>query len=143
VAEVGAGERPKRVDRNIAAPPALRSASLLIIALLAIVYTLYFGKELLLPITLALLFKLLLQAPMRFLTRRLRLPDPVAALVMILTVFGCIALVALTVSVPASGWVGESARKPGRPGGEARGPAPPARGPAERAARPGGRDQAR
>ena len=41
--------------------------------------TLYIGKELLLPITLALLFKLLLQAPMRLLTTRLRLPSPLAA----------------------------------------------------------------
>ena len=108
VAQVEAADLPKLADHAVPSRPALRSASLLIIASLAVVYTLYFGKELLLPMTLALLFKLLLQAPMRFLTRRLRLPDPVAALAMILAVFGCVALVALTVSVPASGWVGKA-----------------------------------
>jgi predicted PurR-regulated permease PerM len=108
VAQVEAADLAKLADHAVPSRPALRSASLPIMASLAVVYTLYFGKELLLPMTLALLFKLLLQAPMRFLTRRLRLPDPVAALAMILAVFGCLALVALTVSVPASGWIGKA-----------------------------------
>src|SRR6188508_2853158 len=61
-----------------------RSVGVLILATLAIIYTLYVGQELLLPITLALLLKLLLRQPMRFLTRRLRLPDPIAALLVML-----------------------------------------------------------
>src|SRR5215211_1451341 len=55
--------------------------------------------------TLALLLKLLLRKPMRFLTRRLRLPDSLAALLVLLALFGLVALVSLTVSVPASGWI--------------------------------------
>src|SRR4051794_2609327 len=102
---VGAGERFRPGDAVLPTPPGLPSSSVQILALLAIVYTLYLAKEILLPITLALLFKLLLQRPMRLLTRRLRLPQPIAALLIILAVFGCIGLVALTISVPASGWI--------------------------------------
>jgi len=50
------------------------SAGILILAGLGIVYTLYFGKEILLPIALALVLKLLLQPAMRLLHDRLRLP---------------------------------------------------------------------
>ncbi len=102
------GSMPEPVVRASPEPQTVRSASLLILALLAIVFTLYIGKELLLPITLALLFKLLLQAPMRILTTRLRLPSPVAATLIILALFGCIALVALAVSVPASDWIAKA-----------------------------------
>ena len=89
-------------------PQAVRSASLLILASLACLYTLYFAKELLLPVTLALLFMLLLQAPMRLLTTRLRLPSPLAAVLVILALFGCLALMALAVSVPASDWIAKA-----------------------------------
>ena len=93
------------VARGKAAPHNLGSAGILILAVLAIVYTLYFGKEILLPITLALVLKLLLQPAMRFLHERLRLPGPLAALVLIIAVFGAIAAVGFTISVPASGWI--------------------------------------
>ena len=89
-------------------PQSVRSASLLTLALLACVYTLYFAKELLLPVTLALLFMLLLQAPMRLLTARLRLPSPLAAALVILALFGCVGLMALAVSIPASDWIAKA-----------------------------------
>lgn len=89
-------------------PQSVRSASLLTLALLASLYTLYFAKELLLPVTLALLFMLLLQAPMRLLTTRLRLPGPLAAALVILALFGCVGLMALAVSIPASDWIAKA-----------------------------------
>ena len=93
---------------DAADPQTIRSASLLTLALLAIVYTLYVGIELLMPITLALLLNLLLQGPMRLLTTRLRLPAPLAALVVMLILFGCVGLVVLAVSVPASAWIAKA-----------------------------------
>ena len=51
---------------------------------------------------------LLLQAPMRLLTTRLRLPSPIAAVLVILALFGCVALMALAVSVPASDWIAKA-----------------------------------
>ena len=93
------------VARGKAAPHDLGSAGILILAVLAIVYTLYFGKEILLPIALALVLKLLLQPAMRLLQERLRLPGALAALLLIIAVFGAIAAVGFTISVPASGWI--------------------------------------
>jgi hypothetical protein len=88
-----------------AAPHGIGSVGILILAVLAIVYTLYFGKEILLPIALALVLKLLLQPVMRLLHERLRLPGALAALLLIIAVFGAIAAVGFTISVPASGWI--------------------------------------
>src|SRR5438045_874914 len=93
------------VARGKAAPYGIGSTGILIVAVLAIVYTLYFGKEILLPIALALVLKLLLQPMMRLLNERLRLPGALAALLLIIAVFGAIAAVGFTISVPASGWI--------------------------------------
>ena len=93
------------VARGNAPPHDIGSAGILILAVLAIVYTLYFGKEILLPIALALVLKLLLQPAMRLLHERLRLPGALAALLLIIAVFGAIAAVGFTISVPASGWI--------------------------------------
>jgi hypothetical protein len=49
------------VARGKATPSGVGAVGILILAVLAIVYTLYFGKEILLPIALALVLKLLLQ----------------------------------------------------------------------------------
>ena len=107
LAEVAATETPPVVGTR-PSPQSVRSASLLTLALLACIYTLYFAKELLLPVTLALLFMLLLQAPMRLLTTRLRLPSPLAAALVILALFGCVGLMALAVSIPASDWIAKA-----------------------------------
>ena len=88
-----------------ATPHDIASAGILILAVLAIVYTLYFGKEILLPIALALVLKLLLQPAMRLLHERLRLPGALAALLLIIAAFSAIAAVGFTISVPASGWI--------------------------------------
>ena len=93
------------VARGKAAPHDLGSAGILILAALATVYTLYFGKEILLPIALALVLKLLLQPAMRLLHERLRLPGALAALLLIIAVFSAVAAVGFTISVPASGWI--------------------------------------
>jgi predicted PurR-regulated permease PerM len=93
------------VARGKAAPHDIASAGILVLTVLAIVYTLYFGKEILLPIALALVLKLLLQPAMRFLHARLQLPEALAALLLIIAVFGAIAAIAFTISVPASGWI--------------------------------------
>ncbi len=88
-----------------ATPHDIVSAGILVLAVLATVYTLYFGKEILLPIALALVLKLLLQPAMRLLHERLRLPGALAALLLIIAVFSAVAAVGFTISVPASGWI--------------------------------------
>ena len=115
------------VAQGEAVPHGIRSVGILVLAVLALIYTLYFGKEILLPIALAVVLKLLLQPVMRLLQQRLRFPGALASLLLIITVFGAIAAVGFTLSVPAFGVDSESAGKPAAAQGEVVGFAPAAR----------------
>src|SRR5690242_20422827 len=105
----GEGEIEVKPVRDVqeakAEPHRLRSGGILVLAVLAVIYTLYLGKEFLLPLALALVLKLLLQPAMRFLRERVRFPGALAALLLIVAVFGAIAGIGFTISVPASGWI--------------------------------------
>jgi len=83
----------------------LRTACLLLLSVLAVFYTLYFASAIVLPMILALVVNLLLSTPMRFLHSRLHLPKPLAALCLILCVFGIVGAVGTAISVPATGWL--------------------------------------
>lgn len=92
-ADGGTEERRERearyaVAKGVAVPRGVRSAGILVLSLLAVVYTLYVGQELILPIILALVLKLLLAPAMRILHKQLRLPKALAAALLILVVFG-------------------------------------------------------
>ncbi|ACL62727.1 AI-2E family transporter [Methylobacterium nodulans] len=105
-----ADERDEREAREAVAageavPHGVRSVGILVLSLLAVVYTLYLGRELILPTVLALVLKLLLGPVMRILHERLRLPNSLAAALLILVVFGAIAGVGFTISIPASVWI--------------------------------------
>ena len=98
--------KPAREEQDGAAERhGVLSKSILVIAALAVIYTLYLGKEILLPLALAIVLKLLLQPAMRLLQQHMRFPGPLAALLLIIAVLGAIAAVAFTISVPASGWI--------------------------------------
>ena len=62
-------------------------------------------RKLFFPIVLALVLKLMLQPIMNTLCDRLRLPHALSALLLIICLFGLVAAVALTISVPASAWI--------------------------------------
>ncbi|MCQ8239369.1 AI-2E family transporter [Rhizosaccharibacter radicis] len=81
------------------------SACLLVLTVLAVFYTLYFTSEIVLPFVLAMVLNLLLSAPMRLLHGRLRLPKPLAAVLLIALLFGAVGAVGAAISVPASGWI--------------------------------------
>ena len=119
IAETPAAE-PKRADR---APPSSRretlpqlatarldaqSASLVVLAVLAVFYTLYFAASIILPLLLAVLLSLLLRPGKRLLCERLRFPASLAALLLILGLFVLVSAVALAISVPASSWVAKA-----------------------------------
>ncbi|MEN3381905.1 MAG: hypothetical protein V7608_1949 [Hyphomicrobiales bacterium] len=86
-------------------PGSLLSSGVLILAVLAVVAALYLGKEVALPIALAIVLKLLLQPVLNFLCTRLRLPMALGAFILICGLFAAIGAVAFTVSGPASGWI--------------------------------------
>ena len=78
---------------------------LLILTIQAVLGGLYIGKEVILPIVLALVLKLLLQPIVGVLCGKLRIPEVVSALILILALFGSVAVVGFTISGPASAWI--------------------------------------
>ena len=70
---------------------------------LAVLTISYFASDIILPIVLAIVLKLLFQPAMRLL-ERLRVPRTLAALLLILTVFGVIVGVGAALSGPATAW---------------------------------------
>src|ERR1043165_762086 len=81
------------------------STGVLILTVLALVGALYFAKEVVLPIALAIVLKLLLQPILDFLCNRLHLPTALGALILVCGLFAAIGAVAFSVSGPASGWI--------------------------------------
>jgi predicted PurR-regulated permease PerM len=71
---------------------------------LALMYTLYFAQDILLPVFLATLLALLLRPPVRLL-RRLRLPEPLGAALVLILALGTLGAGASSVADPAVGWV--------------------------------------
>jgi predicted PurR-regulated permease PerM len=78
---------------------------LLILTILGILGALYFGKNVVLPVVLAILLKLLLQPIVDLLCQKLRVPPVASALILIFMLFNSIAVVGVSISVPASGWI--------------------------------------
>ena len=85
--------------------PDARTVALMILAVLAVFYTLYLASDIVVPFVLALVLNLLLQPARRFLSERLRLPATLASLLLILALFGVIGGIGTAISVPASGWI--------------------------------------
>ncbi|GBR53926.1 transporter [Neokomagataea thailandica NBRC 106555] len=83
----------------------VRDMCLIVLAVLAVFYSLYFTAQILLPFVFALVVNLLMLAPMRFMTQKLHLPRHLAALLLIAGMFGLVGGVATTISVPAAGWL--------------------------------------
>jgi predicted PurR-regulated permease PerM len=113
-ARMPAAERRAERKAGDAAAPIVRtepvlssplSSGVVILAVLALIAALYIGKEVVLPIALAIVLKLLLQPVLNFLCTYLRLPTAVGALILICGLFAAIGAVAFTVSGPASGWI--------------------------------------
>ena len=79
--------------------------SLVILTILAVLYTLYFAADIILPFVLALVLSLLLSPATRFLCDRLRLPRMLAAVLLIVVLFSAIGGIGYAISVPARGWI--------------------------------------
>ncbi|HEX8432202.1 MAG TPA: AI-2E family transporter [Longimicrobium sp.] len=83
--------------------PQLRSAGITILVVLALLYTLRFAREFLLPITFALLLSFLFSPLVRALAR-FHIRPPVGALIVILSIFGLLGLGAYELSGPVKSW---------------------------------------
>lgn len=71
---------------------------------LALLYTLYFAKSLLIPILVALLFSLLL-SPLVALFRRFYIPRTVSAILLLTMIGGPVAILAIELAEPAQKWL--------------------------------------
>ncbi len=83
----------------------VRDVALVILTILAVLYTLYFAAAIVLPLVLALVLSLLLSPAARFLCERLRLPRMLAAVLLIFALFSVIGGIGYAISVPARGWI--------------------------------------
>ncbi|WP_448204152.1 AI-2E family transporter [Azospirillum sp. sgz302134] len=94
---------PAKHPRN---PVAVATMGLFVIALL---FALYFGRDVLLPIMLALILSFLLRPCVRGLYR-LGLPEGLGAAVMVILVFGAALMAVYTLATPAAEWVNRMPR---------------------------------
>ena len=81
---------------------------LIILTLLAILYTLYFAAGIILPFVLALVLAMVLGPAMRLVNRRLHIPRMVAALLLIIALFSVVGALGYALSVPASAWIAKA-----------------------------------
>ena len=83
----------------------IRSGPLTGLFLLAALYTLYVARSFLLPVVLAALLTLLLEPVVRFLKRRLRIPAPLGAGIVLLALLGGLGFAVYQLAQPAYDWV--------------------------------------
>ncbi len=93
-------------DDRIPLPEDPRTTLLAGILLLMTFYTLYFAREVVMPILFAFLLNLLLQPAMRFF-EKLRIPSVISAAFVILLLFGSVTALFSSLAGPAADWVGK------------------------------------
>jgi predicted PurR-regulated permease PerM len=85
-----------------------RDVALVILTFLAVLYTLYFAADIILPFVLALVLGLLLSPAARFLHMKLKLPRMLAAVLLIGALFSALGGIGYAVSVPAHTWIAKA-----------------------------------
>ena len=94
------------VDAKLSGTPAIAVKGLFILALF---YTFYFARSFLLPIVLATLLSLILYPAVRAL-KRIAIPEPVGAAIVVLTLAGVVGTALYQLFEPASDWISKMPR---------------------------------
>jgi predicted PurR-regulated permease PerM len=104
--EGGAVEQPdlRKLGHALTDRMEVRSVAITGLFVLAVLYTLFFARAFLLPIVLAILLDFLLSPVIRAL-KRLRIPEPLGAAVVIVALLGGLGGAAYTLADPAREWV--------------------------------------
>ncbi|BCI68238.1 AI-2E family transporter [Acetobacter aceti] len=108
--EEAAAERAQQARMHEAVRRARLSVNqvcLIILTILAILYTLKFAASIVLPMVMAVVTNLMLVTPMRVISHWIKLPRPIIAFLLIGSVFGGFTAVGMAVSVPAAGWLSQ------------------------------------
>jgi predicted PurR-regulated permease PerM len=101
----GSGESDGVEIRAVESGVTHHSLSLAILAILAVVYTLYFGRAFLIPIFFAVELNFLLSPAIRWARRKLHAPAALTSAVLILTLAGGLGLGVYELAAPARGWL--------------------------------------
>lgn len=96
---------PNRVALRRRDPKVLLLAGLLI---LAVFYTLYFIRQIILPVTIAVLLNFLFSPAVRWLKKRVSLPYGVSAALIILLLIGGVSVTIYNLAQPAAAWVSQA-----------------------------------
>jgi predicted PurR-regulated permease PerM len=104
--EGGAVEQPdlRKLGQALTDRLEVRSVAITGLFVLAVLYTLFFARAFLLPIVLAVLLDFLLSPVIRAL-KRLRIPEPLGAAIVLLALLGGLGGAAYTLADPAREWV--------------------------------------
>jgi predicted PurR-regulated permease PerM len=90
--------------------------SLSILAFLAVVYTLFFGRAFFIPIFFAVELNFLLSPAIRWMRRKLHVPAPLTAAILILGLAGSLGMGLYSLATPAQGWLVSAPTTLGRAG---------------------------
>jgi predicted PurR-regulated permease PerM len=101
-APAGEGEQPSRLLGDHAD---VRHVALLLLAVLAVLYTLHIAQSFILPIVLAILLNLLLSPLVLLLRKYLRIPEPLGAGLVIVVFLGVMVFGAYRLAPAASAWI--------------------------------------
>lgn len=96
---------PSRTAARKRDPKVMLLAGLLV---LAVFYTLYFIRQIILPVTIAILLNFLFSPVVRWLKKRLRLPYGVSAAMIILLLIAGVSLTIYNLAQPAAEWVSQA-----------------------------------
>src|SRR5947208_7625992 len=104
--ETGSGETtaPRGLAHRLRRPADIKSVALTGLFILAVFYTMYFMRAMLLPLVLALLLSYLL-APVVRLLGRLRVNAPLGAAIVLLSLVGSLIYGASRLAEPVAGWL--------------------------------------
>jgi predicted PurR-regulated permease PerM len=94
-------ERPRLLGANAD----VRHVALMLLALLAVLYTLHIAQSFILPIVLAVLLNLLLSPVVLFLRKYLRIPEALGAGLVIIVFLGVVVFGAYRLAPAASAWI--------------------------------------
>jgi predicted PurR-regulated permease PerM len=98
------------------APPPRRQTGITVLAVLAVVYTLYFGHAFFVPVCFALVLNFLLSPAVRWARQHLHLPAAVTAAVLILSLTGAVGGSVYELAGPARGWLASAPQTLSRAG---------------------------
>jgi predicted PurR-regulated permease PerM len=94
----------ENIESTMETQPAIRSIAATLLVVIASFYTLYFARAFFLPVTFGLLLNLLLSPVVRAM-KRARIPYPLGAAIVVLTIVAAVALGGYFLSDPAQEWL--------------------------------------